>query len=507
MSRFGTKLRSQLLLPLLIFEGISLIIIILAAFYMYQVQRQGAIELQQQTAAGVVKDVENFLENLEIGLLHDSASEEWTRLTVGKQQEALGRLQTPRNSYTEMALVNQAGHKRASLVARAGALELPSEWAGHEALTRIFIGDTYNGPIEFHEGVPYMFTAVPVRDSQLHIAGMLVVQVDLSALGNIVAAGGSGHSGYTYLIDREGNLIAARDSDRVTRREDVTRIKGVRAALDSKQPSGMYGGLHGGRVIGSMERVAEVGWRVIAELPTGEAFDYLNSLLLLLGAWVLIGVGLTAGVWRYINRRVVQPILTITQGAQVIGQGELEHRIAVEAGEELMNLADEINATAAQRQSAELERQQAEQDRARLQQEIIEAQQLALHELSTPIIPVMDQILIMPLVGSIDSMRAKDIMRALLAGIHEHRASVVILDITGVPIVDSGVAGHLDKTIQAARLKGAHTIVTGISDAVAEAVVDLGIDWSALDTLSDLQTGLVSALDSMGIELNKQRGR
>jgi anti-anti-sigma regulatory factor len=146
---------------------------------------------------------------------------------------------------------------------------------------------------------------------------------------------------------------------------------------------------------------------------------------------------------------------------------------------------------------------EAEAERARLQKEVIEAQQRAIQELSTPVIPVMERILVMPLVGSIDSMRARDIMRALLAGISEHRAKVVILDITGVPIVDSGVANHLNKTIQAARLKGARTIVTGITDAVAETIVDLGIDWTEIETLSDLQTGLIVALGSLGIRLSK----
>jgi len=142
-----------------------------------------------------------------------------------------------------------------------------------------------------------------------------------------------------------------------------------------------------------------------------------------------------------------------------------------------------------------------QEERVRLQQEVIEAQTQALQELSTPIIPIMDRIIVMPLIGSIDTLRAKDIMRALLAGIREHRARVVILDITGVPIVDSGVANHLNKTIQAARLKGAQTIVTGIADAVAEAIVDLGIDWSGVETLADLQTGLGAALSSLGIKL------
>jgi anti-anti-sigma regulatory factor len=162
-------------------------------------------------------------------------------------------------------------------------------------------------------------------------------------------------------------------------------------------------------------------------------------------------------------------------------------------------------------QAAELEREVVERERAqaeslRLQEEIIAAQRQSLQELSTPIIPVMDRIIVMPLVGSIDSMRARDITRRLLAGIGEHRAKVVILDITGVPVVDSGVADHLNKAIQAARLKGAHTIVTGVSDAVAETMVDLGIDWAGIETSSDLRTGLIVALKSLGVQLTRQEG-
>jgi PAS domain S-box-containing protein len=149
---------------------------------------------------------------------------------------------------------------------------------------------------------------------------------------------------------------------------------------------------------------------------------------------------------------------------------------------------------------------QAEAERERLQQNVIEAQKQALQELSTPIIPIVNtargSIIVMPLIGAVDSTRAKDITRALLAGISEHRAKVVILDITGVPIVDSSVAGHLNKTIQAARLKGASTIVTGVSDGVAETIVDMGIDWSGINTLNDLQTGLIVALGSLGIKLS-----
>ena len=144
---------------------------------------------------------------------------------------------------------------------------------------------------------------------------------------------------------------------------------------------------------------------------------------------------------------------------------------------------------------------QAEAERERLQQQIIEAQQQAIAELSTPVIPIMDRIIVLPLLGSIDSLRARDITRTLLAGITQHRAKIVILDVTGVGLMDTGIVNHLNKTIQAARLKGAQTIVTGMSDAVAEAIVDLGIDWSGIQTLADLQTGLLVALNSLGVKL------
>jgi len=147
------------------------------------------------------------------------------------------------------------------------------------------------------------------------------------------------------------------------------------------------------------------------------------------------------------------------------------------------------------------EQKQVEEEKKQLQQKIIDAQNAALSELSTPIIPVMENIIVMPLIGAIDTLRARDITRSLLSGVTEYRAKVVIMDITGVHIVDSGVADHLNRTIQAARLKGAKIIMTGISDNVAETVVDLGIDWGDLQTLPDLQSGLITALGWLNIRL------
>jgi rsbT co-antagonist protein RsbR len=147
------------------------------------------------------------------------------------------------------------------------------------------------------------------------------------------------------------------------------------------------------------------------------------------------------------------------------------------------------------------EQKEMEAEQERLQKEVITAQQQVIQDLSTPVIPVMQGIIVMPLVGNIDSMRAQDVTRSLLAGITQHRARIVIIDVTGVSLMDTGIINRLNKTIQAAQLKGAQTIITGISDAVAESIVDLGIDWSGITTLSNLQMGLVKALNNIGVKL------
>ncbi len=268
-----------------------------------------------------------------------------------------------------------------------------------------------------------------------------------------------------------------------------------------------------GGLVGIQISAVCVFWSVILfwqeRRRTGELYLAL-SMLILAGGYVLEGIlrgtsilfplsSVTTSIaitflgHGIIGQQMFNPLQTLTE--------ELEHRVK-ERTRELETAYAEMEQRVEARTT---ELQQEIIERERLQHEIIKAQQLAIHELSTPIIPILDTpqggIIVAPLVGSIDSMRAKNITRALLAGIRQHEAAVVILDITGVSIVDSGVANHLNKTIQAARLKGTHTIVTGISEVVAETIVELGIDWGRIDTLSDLQSGLAAALNSLGMEL------
>lgn len=128
-------------------------------------------------------------------------------------------------------------------------------------------------------------------------------------------------------------------------------------------------------------------------------------------------------------------------------------------------------------------------------------QQRALAELSTPVIQIHENILVVPLVGAIDTERARRIMEELLLGITRYQAEMVIIDITGVPVVDTAVANHLLQTVKAARLLGTRSILVGISSEVAQALVHLQIDLSEVITRSNLQAGIEYALEQMGLEI------
>ncbi|HZF54416.1 MAG TPA: PAS domain S-box protein [Polyangiaceae bacterium] len=150
----------------------------------------------------------------------------------------------------------------------------------------------------------------------------------------------------------------------------------------------------------------------------------------------------------------------------------------------------EINTDITARKKAE-----AEEAHARRQDEIIRAQALAIAELSTPLIPISNEILVMPLVGMMDSMRAKQVMENLLNGLSTSRGQFAIVDITGVSVVDTQVASVLVRAAHAVRLLGAEVILTGIRPEVAQTLVTIGADLSGIITRGTLQSGIAYATE------------
>jgi Anti-anti-sigma regulatory factor (antagonist of anti-sigma factor) len=141
------------------------------------------------------------------------------------------------------------------------------------------------------------------------------------------------------------------------------------------------------------------------------------------------------------------------------------------------------------------------QQELRDQAEQIAAQQQTIRELSTPILPLYEGILILPLVGAIDSFRASQIMERLLTAIAERQADIVILDITGVPVIDTAVANYLLQTARAAQLIGAQVILVGIGAEIAQTIVQLGVELRGIQIGANLQAGIELALRQQGFAI------
>ncbi len=132
---------------------------------------------------------------------------------------------------------------------------------------------------------------------------------------------------------------------------------------------------------------------------------------------------------------------------------------------------------------------------------VIRQQQDAIRELSTPVLQVRERLLILPIIGMLDSQRARQVTEQLLRGIRTHRAKVVVVDITGVPDIDQAVANHLVNTVDASRLMGASVIVTGLSAEIAQTLVTIGVDLSKIITVGDLEGGIEEAERMLGFKV------
>jgi anti-anti-sigma regulatory factor/GAF domain-containing protein len=171
-----------------------------------------------------------------------------------------------------------------------------------------------------------------------------------------------------------------------------------------------------------------------------------------------------------------------------------------EANVELMRRADELGLVGDRLATELSQREFAERERATLQGAVIEAQRARLLEMSTPIIPISDKIVVMPLIGVMDDVRAAQVMDTALAGVSARNASTMILDLTGMRHVDSSVARTLVDAANALRLLGCATILTGVRAEMARSITEVGLDLGQIITCATLQSGISRALGHAGRE-------
>ncbi len=375
--------------------------------------------------------------------------------------------------------------------------------------------DSYFSAVEYQAGVPTIMLSRTIVSGTERI-GVIGAELDLTSAHHLLRNFRDEERGsYVYVVNQLGQPVLAEHLPLSTAWEIRQDVEGIRAAVAGSEMPLLYRGLTrpqgDTRVVGAYAQMQALNWVLIAEQPLSWVLGNLLPLLGSAAGFVLASAALAAIVAVLIYRQVARPVVELHEGARRIGAGELGYRIDLPGCFELTNLAEEFNHMASSLQESiarqeawnrELEQRIAERTRElgeafeRLRSEAEAKEQLLrlVREMSSPVIPVLEGVIVMPIVGTLDSERARRVMDDLLAGIERERARVAILDITGLAVVDTAVANALLQAARAARLLGAEPILVGISPEVAETVVHLGVEMRDLRTAATLEEGLLAGL-------------
>lgn len=501
----------------------ALLFLVLIAVLAYAALRQIASvrAMQSQMATWTAASLDGWLQELDKNIATTASNERILDLDAEALQVELQLVLLRSPAFRQVTLVATTPGERwqeKMTVNADGSISTGARPATTEWLLAALEQGYYITRPQWGAGTPTFIVAHSVvRDGQA--VGVLAAQADLNWAYSILARARTARGGYAYVVDNTGLPMLHESESFVTARETRTQNAGVHAAINqSAMPFWGYPGLNaaGEWVLGTYQRT-EARWFVIAEQPIGPILG--DFLPLALGAVGVLLISALAGMVLsiYTIRRLGVPIASLSAEAHRIGAGDLSHRLELPGNNELTDLAEEFNRMAAglresmARQEAwsqELEMRVKErtaelniameqlQEESRVRENLLNL----VKEMSSPVIPLMEGIILTPIVGALDSERAQRVMDDLLAGVERERARVAIIDITGLAVVDTSVANALIQTSRAVQLLGAQPILVGIAPEVAETLVQLGTEIRHIHTAATLQEGL-----QMGLMLLRRR--
>ncbi len=315
-------------------------------YLQYRETAQSIWLLQSEMAQGAAFKIHQFVQQIETIMLASTQTPDiiGSGLTDAYEFQLLKLLKIV-PAITTIVAVDEQGQERYKVsrikMVRPEDLE---DRANDPAFRRALDGATFFGPVYFvQESEPYALIAVPINRFN-KVIGVLVAEVNLKHIWNVVSEIRAGRTGYAYVVSEDGDLIAHPDISLVLKGRNLKNLAQVQAALsDRRSPIGAQASFTGEKVFPAYAFIPDLGWAVLVERPTDEAYAPLYSSLLRTSLLLLIGLAM-AGLASYlIGSRVVGPLEALRQGASRIGAGELDHRIDIRTGDELEGLATEFN--------------------------------------------------------------------------------------------------------------------------------------------------------------------
>jgi methyl-accepting chemotaxis protein len=353
---------------------------------------------------------------------------------------------------------------------------------------------------------PASFIASPIFDGE-ELVGVLLFQMPVDRINEIMTSDqawsqvGLGDSGETYLVggdfklrsqsrflieDKVGylNALAAQGVsaklvnqieflDSAIGLQDV-QTDGADAALAGKTSVSIFPDYRVQPVLSSYRPlgIADVNWIILSEIGQSEAFQPATSLrnkILLSLIFIVVGSIVIAILF---SRNITGPLRSLSERASRLADGDLDTKITAVGGDELSALAKDFESM------------------RRSIKELVERQAASIEALAVPLIPVADDVIILPLVGELDNERMQRVRDTLIEGIHDYKARCAIVDLTGLPSLDSVVASALGRAASGARMLGADVVITGMRPEIAKELANLDISMDGIVLRRSLQSGI-----------------
>ncbi len=351
----GRLLRRTFLIAFLLVSGGLLSSSAVELVFRYHESVASMRAVQQEMAHTVALKVQQFVEEMTQTL---RAATQTPDLVASGLTEAyrfeLRKLLHMAPAITHAVVLDATGRERLK-VSRV-AMVLPADRAdraGDQAFVQALAGQTFFGAVYFvRQSEPYMRIAVPIERLMGEVIGVLMAEVNLTAIWEVITRIKVGQTGYAYVVSRDGDLIAHPDLSLVLQQQHLTHLGQVQAALAGVPGPLTQTNLQGESVFPTSAAIPTLGWVVIVERLAREAYAPLYRSLFRTAGLFLLGLGMAGLVRVLIHRRVVRPVEVLRQGAAWIGAGALHYRLDVRTGDELQALADAFNQMATQLQAS-----------------------------------------------------------------------------------------------------------------------------------------------------------
>src|SRR6516162_9565781 len=358
---------------------VSLVLLVnglLNVWFSYNEARDAAIRLQHEKADAAAQHIEEFISEIEKQIGWTTATQ-WASSPIDQRRFDYGRLQRQVPAITELIQLDGQGHEQLKVSRLAmDVVGTGADYSADPRFTEALAKKLWFGPVYFRkESEPYMTMAVAQSGRN---AGVTVAEVNLKLIWDVITAIKIGKTGYAYVVDDKGRLIAHPDISRVLRNTDLSALPQVAAARGTPAatagPAEIERNLDGHRVLSASAAIPRLGWLVFVEQPIGEALAPLYTSLLQTGLLLVLGlvVAILAGL--LLARRMTGPIRQLDAGAARIGAGALDHRITVHTGDELEELAQRFNRMAADLQSSYADLEKKVEDRTAELKEALDQQ-------------------------------------------------------------------------------------------------------------------------------------